>query len=82
MLDPLPEGSEISQLFLDHAPVPAFAQVEAPLAAGARAIIPTPVQSVMHKNISMPLDIKPSPGQVNVEQLRADAKARRDLQPR
>jgi sec-independent protein translocase protein TatC len=41
---------------------------------------PTPIQTVMHKNADVYLDMKPFSSRVNVEQLRAEAKARRDQQ--
>jgi hypothetical protein len=40
----------------------------------------TPIQTVMHKSAGIHLDMKPLPGRVNVEQLHADAKARREQQ--
>jgi sec-independent protein translocase protein TatC len=82
-LAPIAESHEISELFLELAPVPAFAQVEAKTAAMERTtetVEPTPIQTVMHKNANVHLDIKPLPGQVNIEQLRAEAKARREQQ--
>ncbi|MDB5179622.1 MAG: tatC [Candidatus Saccharibacteria bacterium] len=46
----------------------------------AEIVEPTPIQTVMHKNAGVPLHAKPLPGTVNVEQLRAEAKARREQQ--
>jgi sec-independent protein translocase protein TatC len=73
-------ATEIPELLLEHAPVPAFAQVASPVAETIPAVIRTPMQTVMHKNATIPLHVKPLPGQVNVAQLRAEAKARRDQQ--
>jgi len=78
-LAPITESAEIPELFLELAPVPAFAQVEVQPEKVATTE-PTPIQNVMHKNSAVPLDAKPLPGRVNVEQLRAEAKARRDQQ--
>jgi sec-independent protein translocase protein TatC len=78
-LSPIADSEDIPELFLEHAPVPAFAQVEAPVSAAVVGET-TPIQTVMHKNANLPLHTKPLPGQVNIEQLRAEAKARRDQQ--
>lgn len=40
----------------------------------------TPIQAVMHKNMGVPLHSKPRPGEINVEQLRATARAQREQQ--
>lgn len=40
----------------------------------------TPIQVVMHRAIGVPLDKKPRPGQVDIAQLRAEARARRQQQ--
>lgn len=77
---PIADSNDIPELFLEHAPVPAFAQVEVPSVIEMPTAEPTPIQAVMHKNANVPLDAKPLPGRVNVEQLRADAKARREQQ--
>jgi len=79
-LAPIADSREIPELDLDIAPIPAFAQVEVPTVAAMPVIAPTPIQTVMHKNTTIHLDPKPLPGQVNIEQLRAEAKARREQQ--
>lgn len=79
-LAPIAESQDIPELFLEQAPVPAFAQVEKAVSAESPKIGTTPIQAVMHKNAGVPLHAKPLPGQVNVEQLRAEAKARREQQ--
>lgn len=42
--------------------------------------VTTPIQTVMSKNVGIPLHVKPLPGQVNIAQLHADAKERRKQQ--
>ena len=54
-----------------------FAQSSQPV-LDLPSLVSAPIQAVMHKNMGMPLHDKPRPGQVNIEQLHAQAKALRE----
>jgi sec-independent protein translocase protein TatC len=74
---PISETKDVPELLLDLESIS-----EATLIAGVAqdGMEQTPIQTVMQRNIGVPLHVKPRPGQVNIEQLRAEAKARREQQ--
>lgn len=77
---PVADSAEIPTQLLEQAPVPAFAQVEMnPVVTTSPAVV-TPIQAVMHTNSVVPTHTKPLPGAVNIDKLRAEAKARREQQ--
>lgn len=73
------ESEDISESLLEHTLVPVFAQTE-PIQIVEPVTEAMPIQTVMHRNIGVPTHEKPRPGEVNVEQLHAEAKARREQQ--
>ena len=75
---------DIPALYLETAPVPAFAQfttvVKSVVPIEASPVETTSMQTVLRKNAGVPLHQKPKPGTVDINQLHAEAKARRELQ--
>jgi len=61
---PIAETADFSYLSLEPVPVKEVA----------------PMQSVMHRNMSLPHDHKPMPGEVNIETLRAQIREKREQQ--
>jgi sec-independent protein translocase protein TatC len=78
-LAPLPiiETKDVPELLLDLESMTEGTLIEV---VAEEAMAQTPIQTVMQRNIGVPLHVKPQPGQVNIEQLRAEAKARREQQ--
>jgi sec-independent protein translocase protein TatC len=71
---PIAETIELPELVLDLPPVATVAAES----TVEEVVIPTPIQTVMNKNMGTPLHVKPRPGEVNIEQLRAEMRARRE----
>jgi Tat protein translocase TatC len=78
-LAPLPiiETKDVPELLLDLESMTEGTLIEV---VAEEAMAQTPIQTVMQRNIGVPLHVKPQPGQVNIEQLRAEARARREQQ--
>ena len=68
-----PEASVVQEVAeVPEAPAPFMVTVEHEQPA------PAPMQAVIHKNIGVPLHEKPLPGKVNVQELQAQIRARRE----
>ena len=73
---PIPENVEMLELLLNLQPT--IEGVSEAHSTVQEVAAPTPIQAVMNKNTGTPSHVKPLPGEVTIEQLRAEMRARRE----